>query len=124
MSFSDYMTETVELIRYRLPATDKTSPAPTLVGSRLVTEAGPAAGFAWDEFFRGSLRNPHTRTAYGRAVRDFLTWLAPCGVPLAQLTPGIVGSYFDGLAGSVPTKLHFDVRPLLVVKTLSRTVLQ
>ncbi len=69
-----------------------------------IRDAGPAAAFAWDEYFSATLRNPHTRAAYGRAVRDFLAWLESCGVSLAQLTPGIVGSYFDGLAGSVPTK--------------------
>jgi site-specific recombinase XerD len=100
MAWFGVMTENIPLITFPKDRQDllgQDTPAPIL-------EAGLTARFAWDEFFRGSLRNPHTRAAYGRAVRDFLGWLEPCGVPLAQLTPGIVGSYFDGLAGSVPTK--------------------
>jgi hypothetical protein len=26
-----------------------------------IRDAGPAATFAWEEFFQGQLRNPHTR---------------------------------------------------------------
>jgi integrase/recombinase XerD len=66
--------------------------------------AGPAAVFAWDEFFRGKLRNPHTRLAYGRAVNLFLGWLEPTGVPLTQVTPGMVGSYLDQLVLAPPSK--------------------
>ncbi len=98
------MTEHAALIRKTLPVVEKNRPALCLAVPQIVTEAGPAASFAWDEFFRGSLRNPHTRLAYGRAVRDFLAWLEPRSVPLSQLTPGIVGSYFDQLGTSVPTK--------------------
>jgi site-specific recombinase XerD len=70
----------------------------------LITEAGVAAGFAWDEFFRGSIRNPHTRTAYSRAVQKLLLWLEKFGVSLSQVTPGMIGGYFDEMEGSVPTK--------------------
>jgi len=71
---------------------------------RLVAEAGPAAAFAWDEFFRGTIRNLHTRTAYSRAVRRLLEWLEEYRVPLTQVTPGMIGKYFDEMGGSVPTK--------------------
>ena len=71
---------------------------------RLVAEAGTAAEFAWDEFFRGSLRNLHTRAAYSRPVRRLLAWLEARGIPLVQVTPGMIGEYFDNLKGSVPTK--------------------
>ena len=98
------MTENAAIARTTDPVVEERQPALRLATPQLVAEAGPAASFAWDEFFRGSLRNPHTRLAYGRAVRDFLAWLEPCGVPLAQLTPGIVGAYFDQLESSVPTK--------------------
>jgi integrase/recombinase XerD len=70
----------------------------------LVLEQGSNAAFAWDEFFRGNLRNPHTRTAYLRAVYNLLIWLEKLGVSLAQVTPGMIGGYFDQLVGSVPTK--------------------
>jgi site-specific recombinase XerD len=97
------MTETAILIPTTHPA-EQTLLVLPLATPRIVEQAGPAAAFAWDEFFRGSLRNPHTRTAYSRAVRGFLGWLETHGIPLAQVTPGIVGSYFDHLGGSAPTK--------------------
>jgi integrase/recombinase XerD len=71
---------------------------------RLIAEAGVAASYAWDEFFRASLRNPHTRTAYSRAVQRLLLWMEKLGVSLSQVTPGMIGGYFDELEGSVPTK--------------------
>jgi integrase len=73
----------------------------------LIVSAGPAAGFAYDEFFAGRLRNPHTRAAYRLAVCRFLDWAALQGVPLERITPGDVGKYFDRHPGSPPTrKLH------------------
>ena len=104
MSFSINMTENAELIRYRLPAPEKTSPAPSLAVPHFVAEAGAAAEFALDEFFRGSLRNLHTRTAYSRPVRRLLAWFEARGIPLVQVTPGMIGEYFDDLKGSIPTK--------------------
>jgi integrase/recombinase XerD len=72
-----------------------------------IAASGAAAGFAWDEFFTAGIRNSHTRIAYGRAVGQFLAWLEPRNVPLAQITPGDVGQYFDERGGSIPTKkLH------------------
>src|SRR5689334_23247552 len=56
----------------------------------IVTDAGPAARFAWDEFFAGQLRNSHTRKAYARAVTYFLRWLEAGNVPLVKVTPGMV----------------------------------
>jgi integrase/recombinase XerD len=71
---------------------------------RLIAEAGVTAAFAFDEFFRASIRNPHTRAAYSRAVLKLLAWLDKLGVSLAQITPGVIGGYFDELEGSIPTK--------------------
>jgi len=72
-----------------------------------ILAAGPTARFAWDEFFRGHIRNPHTRDAYLRAVRRFLAWIEERGVLLTNMEPGMVGEYFDQHPGSVPTKkLH------------------
>lgn len=73
----------------------------------IVAAAGAAGQFAWDEFFRGRLRNPHTRDAYGHAVERFLRWVEQKGIELPRITPGMVGDYFDEHPGSVPTKkLH------------------
>lgn len=75
----------------------------------LVAVAGPNARFAWDEFFRGMLRNRHTRAAYLTAVRQFLAWLEPAGVPLNKISPGMIGAYMDQHSGSLPTKkLHLS----------------
>src|ERR1700734_3307543 len=62
---------------------------------RLIADAHPAAAFVWDEFFSGTIRNPHTRTAYLRAVRQFLEWAEQREPSLARITPGLVGRYFD-----------------------------
>jgi integrase/recombinase XerD len=73
----------------------------------LIAQAGPAAGFAWEEFFAARLRNPHTRAAYLRAVRQFLEWATPQGLTLPEISPGMVGAYFDQHPGSTSTKkLH------------------
>jgi integrase/recombinase XerD len=70
----------------------------------IIADVGAAGRFAWDEFFRGRLRNPHTRAAYGLAVRRFLAWCQEQGTPLPRVTPGVVGEYFDQHPGSIPTK--------------------
>lgn len=75
----------------------------------LVTAAGAAAGFAWEEFFVGNLRNAYTRRAYLHAVRSFLDWCQSQQIELARITPGMVGRYFDALALSTPSKkLHLS----------------
>ena len=81
--------------------------SPTAVADLLpaaITASGAAAEFAWDEFLAANIRNLHTRTAYSRAIRQFLSWLEPRRISLAQITPGMVGSYFDQHRGSIPTK--------------------
>lgn len=69
-----------------------------------ISDAGPAAVYAWDEFFSGTLRNPHTRKVYARAIRTFLRWLDSGNVPLGQVTPGMVGTYLDLLPVAAPSK--------------------
>jgi integrase/recombinase XerD len=75
-----------------------------LVAPKLIADAGPAAGFAFEEFFLGRLRNTYTRRAYLGAVRGFLNWIEGRQVELVRITPGLVGQYFDQLAGSPPSK--------------------
>src|SRR5205823_1348814 len=70
----------------------------------IVGQMGAAGRFAWDEFFRGQIRNTHTRAAYGLAAGRFLGWCEERGIELPRVTPGIVGDYFDQHPGSIPTK--------------------
>lgn len=70
----------------------------------LVARAGGGARFAWDELFAAELRNPHTRRAYRHAVRQFLEWCEAHALELRQITPGLVGTYYDRLPVSIPTK--------------------
>jgi integrase/recombinase XerD len=79
-------------------------PALALSAPGIVINAGAAAGFAWDEFFKGKIRNKHTRLAYLSSVRRFLEWVTPREPELARITPGLVGEYFDELAVSIPSK--------------------
>jgi site-specific recombinase XerD len=73
----------------------------------MVASASRTAQFAWEEFFGAAIRNAHTRTAYLHAVWQFLQWLSPQRVALHEITPGMVGGYFNQHPGSAPTrKLH------------------
>jgi integrase/recombinase XerD len=64
---------------------------------RIVTDAGPGAQFAWEEFFYGRIRSVHTRRAYHRAVKNFLGWAETRHLPLTGISPAQVGSYLDEL---------------------------
>jgi integrase/recombinase XerD len=70
----------------------------------LVAQAGDGARFAWDEWFSAEMRNPHTRRAYSHAVRQFLAWCEAHTLRLRQVTPGLVGDYYNELRLSIPTK--------------------
>ncbi len=70
----------------------------------LIDDAGPAARFAWEEFFYAVIRNPHTRRSYGRAIRLFLAWCESRPMNLNQVSPADVGRYLDGLPDSAASK--------------------
>ena len=61
--------ELVKVETVVVPATSGLAALPSLV-----EHAGPAARFAWDEFFYAEHHNPHTQKAYMRAVKRFLAW--------------------------------------------------
>ncbi|MBX3412389.1 MAG: tyrosine-type recombinase/integrase [Pirellulales bacterium] len=91
-----------QLVAGSLPAFGRPGRCPAIVSG-----AGRAAEFAWEEFFRGEIRNLHTRKAYEHAVRRFLQWLTLRGVELHEATPGLIGEYFDQHPSSPATrKLH------------------
>lgn len=70
----------------------------------LVAQGGNNARFAWDELFSAEIRNPHTRRAYLHAVRQFLDWCHAPDLDLRQITPRWVGTYYDQMTASIPTK--------------------
>lgn len=73
----------------------------------LVHSAGPAAQFAWEEFIYAQIRNPHTRAAYGHAVRKFLSHCHQLSRELPHVSPRDVAVYLDGLPCAPSTKkLH------------------
>ncbi len=73
-----------------LPANSRQADLPAIVA-----RTGDAARFAWDEFFRAEIRNPHTRKAYAQAVRQFLAWCDARGATIAAIAPAMVGDYLD-----------------------------
>lgn len=70
----------------------------------IVQDAGAAAEFAWDEFFRGLIANDYTRQTYMRAVRQFLDWSESQSIPLKKITPGMVGEYLRSRRLATPSK--------------------
>ena len=63
---------------------------------RLVTAAGERAGLRFLEFFAVTIRNPHTRRAYSRAVGEFLAWCSDAGVPsIAAVQPLHVATWIE-----------------------------
>ena len=63
----------------------------------LVAAAGERAGVRFLEFFASTIRNPHTRRAYARAVGDFLAWCEKHAVPtIAVVQPLHVAAWIEG----------------------------
>lgn len=73
-------------------------PRSLLAVPALVAAAGEPASLRFVEFFAATLRNPHTRRAYGRAVSDFLAWCEGVGVAsLTTVQPLHVATWVEGL---------------------------
>ena len=87
-----------------VPAGETTTPERIAELPAIVSRAGQAAWFAWEEFFYGKLRNEHTRRAYRRAVHNFLDWCGAQGLELRQISPRDVGMYLDSRPRSAGTK--------------------
>jgi integrase/recombinase XerD len=106
-----------DIIRPPVPAARNRPPA-------IIDQAGNAAGFAWDEFFKGEIANAHTRKNYIHAVSKFLAWAEKQDLDLLDLTPGIVGDYFHDLGVAVPTKkLHLAALRKFFDRLVNRHVL-
>ena len=78
-------------------------PAPAAL-PQLITNSDSAARFAWEEFFYGHIRNPHTRRSYERSARQFLRWCDDCGLSLLTIMPAHVGHFLDGLPDTIASK--------------------
>jgi site-specific recombinase XerD len=62
----------------------------------LIAVAGERASLRFLEFFAGTIRNVHTRRAYGRAVSDFLAWCEVQGVTsIAAVQPLHVAAWIE-----------------------------
>ncbi len=62
----------------------------------LITAAGERASLRFLEFFAGTIRNPHTRRAYARAVGAFLAWCEETGVrSIAAVQPLHVATWVE-----------------------------
>ncbi len=79
------------------------APTMTLPVPTSIAMAGAAVAERFLEFFAANIRNPNTRIAYARAVRDFFTWTEQYGLTLATIRPLHVAAYIEQLAGSAPT---------------------
>ena len=63
----------------------------------LIAAASERAGIRFLEFFASTLRNPHTRRAYARAVTDFLAWCEDHAVAsIAAVQPLHVAAWIEG----------------------------
>ena len=62
----------------------------------LVVAAGDRAGTRFLEFFASTIRNPHTRRAYARAVEAFLAWCEERAVPsISSVQPLHVATWIE-----------------------------
>jgi len=62
----------------------------------IITAAGDQASTRFLEFFASTIRNPHTRRAYGRAVGTFLAWCEEAGMrSIAVVQPLHVAAWIE-----------------------------
>lgn len=93
-----------QVVQTPVVVTDGDSPLPVLIEN-----AGSSARFAWEEFIYGKIRNPHTRSAYERAIRQFLSHCEALNKELPAVSPRDVGSYLDEQDYAPATKkLHLS----------------
>jgi site-specific recombinase XerD len=55
------------------------------------------------EFLAANIRNPNTRLAYVRAVRDFFHWTEARGLTLSAIRSIHIATYIEGLSGAAPS---------------------
>lgn len=80
-------------VRHRWPPVQAAPPLPPAV-----LRAGERTSWRFVDFFTSSIRNPHTREAYYRAVTRFLAWCEDHGLAeLAHIRPIHVAAYVEQL---------------------------
>ncbi len=85
------MAHDLILSKSRAPALSSSVALPTMVMAE-----GEAAARRYLEFFAGTIRNAHTRRAYGRAVGAFLAWCEENGVAsIAAVQPLHVATWIE-----------------------------
>ena len=95
------MTKTTAIVHVRPQELAQKDARPQVPA--IVEAAGGNARFAYDEFFAGE-ENTHTERAYRHAVHRFLSHCEGLGVPLQQVTPGVVSDYLKNLRAEVKTR--------------------
>lgn len=68
---------------------------------KLIEQAGSHAKRHFVEFFSAHIRNPNTRLAYMRAVRQFANWCEESDWTLSRLEPTIIAFYIENLQNKV-----------------------
>lgn len=62
-----------------------------------IAAAGERAAYRFLEYFTATIRNPNTRKAYYRAVRQFFDWCEWRGLALETINPMVVAAYIETL---------------------------
>ncbi|HUQ69367.1 MAG TPA: site-specific integrase [Planctomycetaceae bacterium] len=70
----------------------------------IIREVGNVAQFAFEEFFHGQIRNPHTRKNYRHTLQIISAWRGQRGIELRQVAPADVGRFLDSLDVAIPTR--------------------
>jgi hypothetical protein len=73
----------------------------------IIERSGGNAKFAYEEFFKATLNNEHTRRAYVRIIGRLLNWCKINQIELPKITPGLAGTYIGQLEGSAPAAIPF-----------------
>lgn len=105
---------TTELMRRKTAAVGRRARGLKLPA--LIVAAGDRAERRFVEFFTANIRNPNTRTAYGRAVGRCFRWCDEREITLDQVEPIIVAAYIEEITGqnSRPTvKQHLATIKML-----------
>lgn len=69
----------------------------------LITNAGPETAHRFVEFFLVNIRNPNTREAYARAIKQFLDWCSDRHIQFAEISSLVIAAYIERHPGSAPT---------------------